>query len=208
MIQNFQQGIVLRCFMPYQRKMIVLDREIGRIECSVPWKAYKGLVVQAGLIAYVLSPLHRTYALVDIELVALPVLWVRGDILFLHHILELCVHLLPLHSSNVESVFDLLMVLYTLENLEYNQKFFKQLFLCRFFAILGMYPDDTANNYDSILFDLISGPIDIMLNVRYDTHMSNRLNRWLVGCLATYPYRDKLKTSFFLTNMNSMDSNE
>lgn len=194
------QAIVLRSFFPYKYKVILFDKELGKIEAVALYKRNFNRLMQGALIDCHKEEWNNIYRLQNIDLRAMPAPWVSKDILFLHHVLELSDLFLQQHN-NSHQIFELFMFLYENHTLEYEDIFLKKIFLARFFVLLGVNPEDT--DWDESFFNLISGPIDTMLDVQKDESFLNKLTVWLQGCTAIHPFAYRLKTMNFLMKMDT-----
>ena len=202
MNNNRHQGILLRTSSPYRKKIILFDYELGLVECINPSGGHR--LVHGAFLYYNLTAWNNLYKIHDIELIAVPAEWVREDLLFLHHMLELSSNFLTLHN-NASEIFNFFINFYKPCN-EKDLKLFKKLFICRFFSLLGVYPEN-SEDYEATFFRLISGPIDSMLNAwRDDALLHKKVNEWLQGCVRMHPYADHLKTVNFLTKMDRHES--
>ena len=198
MNKKLHQGILLRTGSPYRKKILLFDYELGMIECVNTYGHNR--LVHGAFLYYARTPWHNLYRLHDIELIALPEKWVSDDLLFLHHIIELSTYFLTI-QNNAASLFNFFMNFYKPCN-EKNLELFKKFFICRFFSLLGVYPEN-SEDYDPLFFRLISGPIDSMLDASRDDVLTHKkVNEWLQGCMRVHPHADHLKTVNFLTKMD------
>src|SRR5207245_225116 len=92
------------------------------------------------LMGYSVRQQGLRYRLDDITIEAIPHVWVVHDILFFHHFLEL-IGLFVLYGQSCPALFELLLVLYA-EPTWHDTDLGKRWLLCRFFAIIGVYPED------------------------------------------------------------------
>lgn len=187
---NRQSGIVLKRFFSKTRKISLLDQQAGKIDCIPSTEN----ICLGAIILY--SKKENSRGLInDIETIALPMHLAQQDILFLHHLLELCYYFLPLETPLPE-IFALIEFLYTVEDkpLTLTQK---KLFLIKFFALLGIYPDDKKFRTPQF-YRIASEPIDIMLYQGLDLMDEQYLNDWLLSCVRHHPDMDTFKTMRFL----------
>lgn len=185
--------------MPYQQKVVVLDRTMGMIDAVIIKKNQAQAISHGMLIRYSITQRGQQYRLQDVALVAGPAQWVRDDILFFHHALELARAFLSYHQD-AQDVFELFIRLYKPLVVE-QHVYFKQCFLCKFFMLLGICPEDEAS-FCPEFFSLISRPIDTMVKAQADVKDLTQISRWLQGCVAVHPHAHSLKTMFFLTQMD------
>lgn len=196
---NDTQAIVLRSFFPYKYKVVLFDKELGKLDAIALYKRNFNRLMQGALIVCHKEPFNGIYRLQTIDLKAMPAPWVCSDILFLHHVLELG-DLFLQTNNNAAAVFELFMFLYQEHDVAFESAFLKKIFLCRFFALVGIYPEE--EQYDESFFNLILGPINTMLDIQRDQYFLNQLIVWLQGCVATHPHAYRLKTMNFLTKMD------
>ena len=101
-------GIILKRYTTRNNKVSLLDKQLGRIEGIL----VSDIISVGSLLQYVAQPYTGGFFLTNIQIIHVPLLLAKIDLLFLHHIFELCYHFAPIGSS-VLGVFDLLMFLYT-----------------------------------------------------------------------------------------------
>ncbi|PKN03547.1 hypothetical protein CVU75_01690 [Candidatus Dependentiae bacterium HGW-Dependentiae-1] len=186
-------GIVIASLQPRQNKIVVLDQEQGKFICVPDRKT----VNHGMLLTYFVRRDNKTEFLYATELLATPVTFAIHDLLFFHHVMEICFHFLPL-ACQTPAVFDLLSYFYKPEmaHLDVRQQ---KLFLCKFFALLGIYPEEFSQ--DPVRISQIAFyPIDRMLAHNVDLNFKEtELDSWLLSCVLSHPYSAHFKTVHFLT---------
>lgn len=202
------QAIVLRSLSPLKQKVMLLDSTLGRVEGTIAPASALERLSSGMMISYAIEKWKSSYLFAQIDIIDEPAYYMQTDIHFLHHILELCSYFLPLHDS-VPSVYQLVALLYDKQIL-LESSLEKKLFICKFFSLLGIYPDN-AKSYDAsflhliskglISSDLISGDISSDFEAKKQA-MHQKIRAWLLSCLATHPQMDKLKTAYYLYNLN------
>ena len=196
-------GIVLRSYAPYQHKFVLLDRGMGMIDASIAKETRIPRIGHGMLISYTIMQNGKYYRLENVNLVAGPAKWVRDDIVFFHHTLELAQAFLSYHQV-AQDVFELFIRLYKPLMIE-KSLYFKRCFLCKFFMLLVVCPEDEAS-FSPSFFNLISSPLDIMVKSQSVFRDTTQISRWLQGCIAIHPDARNLKTMFFLTQMDDHDA--
>lgn len=186
------KGIIVRVLYPLSNKIIVFDEKLGKIECIVSKRERIHMLMQGALIEYSLVPWRSIYRMMFVEQCALPMAWVKDDILFMHQLLELIIFFAPFNSP-LPSLFESYLFLYHAEYAPDDVIFFKKLFLCRFFALLGIVPEEELY-FNALFFSLISGSIGSMLNAQSGDRLERIIHEWLYGCISTHPYAFQLKT--------------
>jgi hypothetical protein len=186
------KGIVLRTYQPYKNQVCLIDKVYGRIDAII----FKGSLMAGSMIEYRLEERrHGPMILNDIVLHEAPLLLARHDILFLHHLLELCYHFIPIASGTV-GVFDLLQVLYSADIQQWHNES-KKLFLFRVLMCIGMY--STQIDMEKALITLL---VNVPLGTAYMAELAKNhadlINKWLHACVREHPYVQKFKTIHFL----------
>jgi len=205
---SLRKGIVLRSYAPYRQKVALFDSMLGRVDAVWRSPFVSRMLLQGALICYRLEKWRNSYQICDIELLALPHDWARTDINFLHHLLEMAFFFLP--ESGCFQLFQVCMRLYEdCELVGEQQQLYKKIMMARFFALLGICPEQTGNNtnerHDMVRHDikllgaLISPAADGMPEAPESLDAINlRLRAWLLGCIQTHPDADKFTTVGFI----------
>ena len=185
-------GIVLKTFFPYKQKMSIFDKTRGKIIC-VP---DRNDIQPGALISYQLTnqqymPFART-----INLIESPLLLAREDIIFVHHVLEVCYYFISSNDPAPE-IFDLLVKLYHSETMLCDDRN-KKIFLFILFWKLGIYPE--SKKFDSIYFrNLAIKFVDRFGFEHIDLENEQLVNAWLYECLLMHPCFNYFKTVHFLS---------
>ena len=176
------KGIILKNLYPQKNKLIILDSKLGKIECITTDK----LDLSVGLLVhYFLENKKNYYFIKTLDLIDVPYGIVKSDILFFHHVLELCYYFIPYGSCFDESalkIFNFLKKFFCKKNIFYNL-FSKKLFLYKLFCLIGITPEENfyklkKNNIDNIL--------------------EKDLDLYLLGCVKIHPSWNSFKTINFL----------
>jgi hypothetical protein len=199
---NVREGIVLRFHAPYRHSVAIFDSKLGRINAIFSSPSVFKSLVHGGLISYKVEPWRESYRMLDIELIQLPQDWVVQDLFFLHHLLEMALSFIPEHSRCLE-LFNLCMTLYK-PIPEFAQTnggmglLGKKLFLARFFALLGIYPDDAFSKERSFLFKFLSGDEADITDLKETEELHKKLQSWLIDCIHTHPHANTFNTIEFV----------
>ena len=180
-------GMIIRSTLPYKNSVIIVSSQLGLREYTIPAKS---LLVQGAFIRFTLQERRGKYTLKSSELIALPHLWVMNDILFLHRVLELIVFFVP-YGSGIQGLLEHCMLLFEKPEHE-DLDWYKKLFICRLFSLLGVCPEN-AELYNKNFLCLISAPIDIMLNVQRAV-LFDTIDIWMRGCIQSHPRSHEIKT--------------
>ena len=116
--------------------------------------------------------------------------------LFLHHVLELSDHFIPPGIVSA-CLFDYLLYLHTLVSRETCSKTFKLLFLFKFFARLGIYPEDRQFHIPRF-YHLANNSINSITQEQISRKTYEALCLWFHDCVTLYELAH-LKTIHFLT---------
>ncbi|MCX5922704.1 MAG: hypothetical protein NTX86_05265 [Candidatus Dependentiae bacterium] len=187
------KGIVLKTYLPQKCKIVVLDNEIGKI-VVVPNRQD---ISYGACIMYSIREQHNCSFIYDIELIDSPLCLGKDDILFVHHILELCYYFIPAQSS-VSPLFNLLILLYESRHV-FEDSVVKKLFLFKFFTTLGFYPE--GQRFQTPYFHILaSTSIDNLIGLTIDLKVEQELDFWLLHCISLHPCINNFKTVSFLHN--------
>ncbi len=185
-----RSGIVLKSFLPQKCKIVLLEQAGGKYQ-YVPHM--QDLCVGT-LIEYHVTANQPIAFIHSIEKIALPLALARTDILFFHHVLELCYYFVPI-ASHAPEVYALLMCLYRPQAATLPPQA-KKLLLVKLFITLGAIPEEPA--LDDRLIAFIGGqPFDRVAQELLELD-EDRLNKWLESCMAIHPYSRYFKTTSFL----------
>jgi hypothetical protein len=184
-------GIILHYSSLRSRKIALLDKKYGRIDGI----AYSNRVVLGALVHYNMRPNRASHVIDDMNIHEIPMGLARQDILFLHHVLELCYQLIPVNSC-VDGVFDLLMHLYS-NHIHTSSLQHKKLFLFKLLTTLSIYP--STHKMLIITFDkFVHMAIDSMCNETLDLESEKELDMWLHYCITEHVQVSSLRTIHFL----------
>ncbi len=184
-------GIVLRKYFPKKRVIAVLDSSLGLAD-YVPDTEN---IVLGALLRYWVVQRKGTSFIHGIENIQVPLLLGKYDILFLHHVLEICYYFVP-RGQESENLYMLMNGLYNADH-SLMSAVHKKSFLVKLFSVLGIYPRPGAR-YNSSLLHRISGSIDLAAYRDLDLGSEKELDAWLRGCLLHHPGLEKFKTMHFL----------
>lgn len=186
-----KNGIILKTFFPKKMKMVVLDQQLGKIEAVPP----SDLFTAGSLLAYHAQQRSHVYFLHEISLLDMPLHLAKDDILFLHHVLEICYFCVPF-GSNVPEIFNAVMQLYQEHCLGYG---FKIAFLFKLLILLGMHPDE-PHFQDPFYYHLGRESIDTIMDKSIHLDTKQTLHEWVRSCIAIHPLIHAFKTMHFLDN--------
>ncbi len=184
-------GIVLKRPLSQKNTIALLDKKLGRIEGIF----MSSNVCAGSLIQYDAQLRNNRCFINDLQLIYVPLSLAQVDLLFLHHVLEICYYFIPI-GSGAAGVFDLLLFLYTVDHM-WENKTLKKLFVFKLLTTLGVWPD--YHKAHTSRFDRLSTlPIDRINSKAIDLAYEQELDNWLRCCMAQHPYIDEFKTVHFL----------
>lgn len=184
-------GIILKTCQNKNRIAFVLDYNLGKVKC-IP---NNDNIITGSLVNYGLKNNKTPYLIESIELLHVPFIIANNDILFLHHVLEIC-DLFLAFENKANEIFDILIYLYKNENqfLEINKK---KLFLLKLFTLFGLYPEEVEFQ-TSYFHNLAIESIDKIMTKNLDLNSIYAINKWLIRCISTQQEFSKIKTINFL----------
>lgn len=190
-----QEAIVVRVEASDKKSMLLFDREHGliRMRSTVRTRGHMH-VAQGMLISYSAHVMRNSRVALSIDPIALPVAEIQADIHFLHHVLEMLRMFLSFHQQEEELFYHCLGLFDDALLQQFSYASFRVLFLCRLFALLGVYPDEQLFHQYPAMSRLILCPLMTMVNhsEKIDVQV---LLRWIRGCIETHPHVNTLMTA-------------
>lgn len=185
-------GIVLKHHVPYKHTIALFDRALGHIRAiAVHNKLSAGTVL-----AYTMASADQRFFIKNLTILDIPINLAKNNILFFHHIIELCYSFIP-EGVTSERIYDLLLFVFSQEAIS-KQK--KKRILCILYVLLGLYVDDESP-YNAYVYELAREPFDAMIDKDVDGNIEKIISRWLYQCIMIYVYKENLKTAHFLDEM-------
>lgn len=191
-MQKSYSAIVIRQ-LETPHKIALLDRVAGRVDGIVS----SPLVRVGSLIEYTIEKNRGTmryirhYSVVDV-----PLSLARTDILFWHHILELCYYFVPL-GSFTQQLFELLEFLYTVDVGVYWCMRAKKLYLFKLLTCIGVYTRLPRLPIEQLL-RFQSMPLTMITDDVINEQSEKQLDEWLRLCVYEHPAIRKFQTMHFL----------
>ncbi len=173
-------------------KIALLDRDVGRIDGIVSFPIGVG-----SLISYVIEKRLGTWQFIrHVEVKDVPFAVARLDLLFWHHVLELCYYFVPAGSFTFQ-LFELLEFLYTVDKGTCWRTGSKKLYIFKLLILIGVYaklpalPGLEIKRLQAIPFDMIANEV-------IDEQTEEELDLWLRTCVYEHPAIKKFNTVHFL----------
>ncbi len=182
-------GILLKSYMPFKQTVSLLDSSLGHIT---------GIFMHDSLslgtvMSYQLEATGNRYFMKEVELIDMPFMLARHDMLFLHHMLEVCHMFLP-KGLDAHRIYELLRLVFHKSVLTKQQK---MKILCVLYVLLDLYVDD-ASLYNSYVHELAYMPLDAMIGKEIDINVEKNISRWLYQCMGMHMQVQQFKTVHFL----------
>ena len=185
-------AIIIKKPYPYQNKVALIDHKKRRFNGIV---MSKKILIEGSIIQYTLERKGTVDILHNVEYLAIPLQWGKQDLLFLHHILEICYFFIP-PESTIDGVFEFLFFLLHSEQLSWTLTL-QKLFLCKLFLLLGMYPQ-TVFFKTNIMKKLLYISIKDVIQLEVDNHEQPLMDQWLQQCILNHQKEFSFKTMAFL----------
>ncbi len=187
-----RNAIVLKLISSH--KIALLDREYGRID-GITLKT----PVLGALIGYKIERERSSaFFIGECSINDLPSFLARLDILFWHHVLELCYYFVPIGSQDPE-LFELLLFLYTVEKGSLWGIQAKKMYLFKLLSMIGMQPE-FPKIPDVMMHQLMALPLDRLSDEVLGEESEKMLEEWLRVCVSEHPEIEQFKTVHFLVS--------
>ena len=192
-------AFVLRHYVPFNEKIILLDRDIGKFQSWVQISRKYAFFEKIGagtLISYQQVVRKERRMIRFQQIYDMPFILAATNILFLHHLLEVCSFFLPLEGYDSSAIFDLLLFVYHLDD-ELLTVHRQKLLLFRLYALLGLYPEHvTFHNASFYLW--VTCPLKELMTQHVGLPIERLLDIWLINCIRSHPMVSSFKTIRFL----------
>lgn len=182
-------GIVLKHYVPQRNMCALMDSSLGRITVVLT----HDLLSAGSILQYRLVKKRDWYYADQIELIHVPLLLARSEMLFLHYLLEMCYHFV-LEGDQAVQVYNVLLFVCNLEEISREEK---QRILCIFLALLELYPED--DRYAGAqLYALAQLPLEQVFKEKVDIKIEKNIAGWLYQSIREHVGAGQFKTIHFL----------
>lgn len=186
-----QRGIVLKQIS--QHKIAILNDTVGRIDAIAIKPPHLG-----SLISYTVQRTKGTLHFLDhCSIINLPFFLGRNDILFWHHVLELCYYFMPV-GSHTSELFELLSFLYTVEKGSLWGVRAKKVYLFKLLSMISIQPEVPRLPAFKV-HQLIATIPEEMHQVVLDEQSEKIVDEWIRVCVAQHPAIEQFNTMHFLS---------
>ncbi len=187
--QSYQFGVVVRSFLPERNALLILIPGVGVLyvvfACAPKCLFFVGTVIRFLLHA----KSSGSHVISSVSFEQKPTDWVEKDLLFVHHLCELCQRFV-FSAEDASSVFALMQDLYKPLHLGEDVESKKLSILSRFFLVLGHYVPPTFS------LDAFTGKALETVLARDE---KKQIKQWLCACICLCEPAYALKTIHFLT---------
>lgn len=184
-------GIVLKSYQPQKSKLTILDRDSGKIT-AVPNRSD---IRHGSLIAYFKRTQDHLSFIYAIDIIDMPFALAEKDIIFVHHVLEVCYYFIP-QASQAQQVFIALLRLYEIPTI-LSTPALKKIFILQLFFLLGVYPESEGFR-SAMMHELVTTSIDFLASRPLHLSIEQELDVWLMASIRTHPCSAYFKTLNFL----------
>ncbi|MBM17784.1 MAG: hypothetical protein CL947_01790 [Epsilonproteobacteria bacterium] len=133
------QAFVLKNYIPEKYKVVILHKQLGKITCVYKGNKNKAARLCTGsLIVCTIEQQKSWYEIVDVDIMFIPLTSSVTELTFFHHIVLLCLKLLP-GGIAVGELFDYL--LYVYNNIAQLSDQGRDVVLLRLFLLFDMLPE-------------------------------------------------------------------
>lgn len=186
---NTSHAIVLKHYTPQRHVICLLDRYRGRISA----RADHARLSVGTILTYHYDRYGQYHVIKNISIEYVPFVAVPGDILFLHHIIEICYHVLP-EGMHLDRLYQLMFFVFSRPVFTHIQK---KKILCALYAILGLYAHEN-NLYAHYMYQLEQSSLDEIMDDNIDAKVEKNISRWLYQCISVHIDVRDLRTVHFL----------
>lgn len=188
---QWQRGIILKNTLQGGLQQHILDEQVGRIKGI--WKAEFPV---GTLLKYTIKKTYANSVIFEQCVIDdMPLALAKADLIFLHHLLELCYYFIPIGSST-QGIFNLLEFTYN-QSIEDKSITYKKILVFKLLHMIGVCPEMSARD-EIYIAKFISYSVDRLHEQFIDLASESMLDRWLLACIAQHPYYEQLNTINFL----------
>jgi hypothetical protein len=126
----------------------------------------------------------------------MPLQWGKNDLMFMHHVLELCYYFVPLNST-CDQLFEMLSLLPLWEDSPWSASL-KKIFIAKLLMIFALYPQ-TAFVTTGFFRRLLYCDPRTMLTLDIDDNDMTYMDQWIRQTISEHPLVPQFKTAIFLT---------
>jgi len=188
---GYQRSIMLHSWFPERNQVMLFHESLGRTVFSVAPRVSLHSLMRGSVVTFVMVPWKDRMRITHAELHALPHTVIRGDILFIHQLCE-CIRFFATEADSIQELFDLCTMLYDERAEHLTNVLQQQLFFCKFFALLGIYPEESVYTTVHEVRTVLSLPFEIM--IRHMPYNRYAVSSWVDGCIQMHPEMRMLKT--------------
>ncbi len=192
-MEQIHQAIILHPLSAQRSRYLVFDNHWGPIELSLKKRGVFKEPARGALIEYTPQQQSNRYSATHLEIIAMPDLWAVEHIHFLHHLVELIDFFIPA-GNQAEYIFSLMLLIYRPLPAEVDMLFFQKFFLCKFFILVGIYPEP-RHLQDHEFLTFMQAEQALVIHEKKYVFLEKKMIQWLQECIRLHPHADRLKTT-------------
>lgn len=186
---NTSHAIVLKHYTPQRPVVCLFDRLRGRIRATV-----HHMPLSVGtILTYHYDYVGYYHNIKNLQIEHLPFVVDADDLLFLHHVIEVCYHIIP-DNLRIERLYNLMFHIFSQRIFTHIQK---KKILTALYAILGLYTHEN-NIYAKYMYHLEQSSLDEIMDNNIEVNIEKNISRWLYQCISVHVDVRHLKTVHFL----------
>lgn len=195
-------GLVLRIHDAIGYKISLLDKVHGRFDALLSRKVRS--LCNGAIVRYSFEmPTGILPRLSNIEQLHAPFAWVHEGLAFIHHLLEICLHCIPVGAVAPEVVDILVMVIYKIVPQNCTQRL-KKIIILKMLISIGIISDQINIYYTHIELCLTT-PLDNIESL-IDQVDEDILQEVILSCLQAYMPINRLRTMTALLELHKNDT--
>ncbi len=194
---NPHYGVVIKKFSHADNYFQVFDKTLGAIGIYCYAKTpHEGTMMQ-----YQMSKNSRGYRIKQYDIITYPPITSPQQLLFLHHVLEICYFFIPVNSSCTR-IFPLLDALYTCP-FQYAHKKNQLLYILKLIVTIGIHDQYTTPSLPLDYSTILYTPLDQLIHLELSYNDLLEIHHWLYFCFKRHPYVKYFKTIIFFSETMS-----
>lgn len=186
---SMSHAIVLKHYMPKKQVICLLDRSLGRIRATT----HHAPLSVGTIVTYHYHRVGHYHKVTNIQIEYVPFVAVPEDMLFLHHLIEVCYQIIP-EGVHLQRLYELLVFIFSERIFTHIQK---KKILCAVYAMLGLYAQEN-NVYARYMYQLEQSSLDEIIDNNIDVNIEKNISRWLYQCISLHVDVRLLRTVHFL----------
>lgn len=189
----WRRAIVLKKTLQGGLRHHLLDEYTGRIIGIWKTEFPAGTILKYSVKRFYSHNLFTDQCVID----DMPLFLAKTDLIFLHHLLEICYYFIPIGSGS-QGIFNLIAFIYN-QPLASKTLFYKKFLVFKLLHLIGLCPELSIGDTREIA-KFIACSVDTGDDQFIDLSSELVLDRWLLACIMQHPHYEQLNTINFLLN--------